>query len=108
MPRISTRPGSHPFRFRRIGDWPEASKRDGNVGVQGSQRFVVEGLRERVQPIEAVCPPTNDDDPLEPRIEGFDQTREILDIGFAGPYRFSSKIGAKTRRRISSHRAPAP
>ena len=77
-------------------------ERDGDVGVECSERLVVERLRERVQAVEAVCPATDDDDLVEPRFEGFDQAREILDIGWTRHYGFSSKIGARTRCRISS------
>jgi len=35
-------------------------------------------------------------------VEGVDQACEILDIRLDGHYGFSSKIGARTRRRISS------
>jgi hypothetical protein len=59
-------------------------KRDGDVGVEGSERLVVERLRQRVQAVEAVCPAADDDDVVEPRVEGFYQAGEIFDIGWAG------------------------
>jgi hypothetical protein len=56
-------------------------ERDSDVGIEGSEGLVFERLRERVQAVEAVCSAADDDDLIEPGVEGFDQACEMLGIG---------------------------
>ncbi len=52
---------------------------------------------ERVQTVEAVRPAADDDGLIKPRVEGFDQPGEILDIGWGRPLRFSPRRSVQAR-----------
>lgn len=77
-------------------------RRNGNIGIQGSQGFIVKRLRQRMQAVEPVRPAADDNNLIEPRIQGVDQTREMFDVGVGGHQGLFSSMGARTRRRICS------
>jgi|GEM_PF-4067140 len=64
----------------------------------GSEGFV----GERLQTVEPVPPAADDDDLIEPGIQGVDQTREMFDIGIGVHQGLFSSMEEKTRRQICS------
>ncbi len=53
---------------------------NGNVGIEGKQRFVGNHLRERMISEKPVGPASNDDDLRQPGIEGLNQFRQAVEI----------------------------
>lgn len=66
-------------------------ERNGDISVEGSQGFIIERLRQRMQAVKTVRPAANDDDAVEPRFESFDQTGEIVRFGYAGQLQRAEK-----------------
>jgi hypothetical protein len=47
-------------------------RRNGNIGIQGSQGLRVKRLRQRMQAVEPMRPAADDNNLIEPRMQGVD------------------------------------
>src|SRR2546429_5486950 len=111
-PRSTLFPYTTLFRslfFEPISDQPLSEvialhiqpRGNGDVRVEGPDRAISDLLSDRVNPIQPVCPTTNDDNFSKPRIQGIDQPSKFFVLSVAIHGRPFSRAGASTRFQIS-------